>query len=261
MEARLCIPILRGEPPARLPVADRGPPGRRRRSRSRAHLGRRGRRGAAVRGRHPARSPPPRAGAARPRCSAGQADAAAAQRSSRSATCRSARSCASASERVGGSFRARIPAKHALIGDARGDRAPRTTRDALTEAPPASATPSADLRDAPALAPPRAGRPGRDAASRRWDELRAHRLLTALPPTALDDLPDGAARPARRRPRAARAHARDLPRPRRRRQAAPRPSCGCTARASTTACAGSRRSPAWTSTAARTGSSATSRCA
>ncbi len=61
------------------------------------------------------------------------------------------------------------------------------------------------------------GRP--TATSTRWDDLRAERLLTALPRPRCGDLPRRHPATARRRPRAARADARDLPRPRRRRQA------------------------------------------
>ena len=72
---------------------------------------------------------------------------------------------------------------------ARGDRRRRTTRT-RSPAPPASATPSRICATLPARIAARSPRCGESGVT-RWDELRAQRLLSALPPTALGDLPDG----------------------------------------------------------------------
>ena len=84
----------------------------------------------------------------------------------------------------------RIPAKHALFG---GGAAiiPAHLVDAVSGAVGVGDAID-DLRDAPrsyrrALAALEVA----DGAVTRWDDLRAQRLLSALPPTALGDLPDG----------------------------------------------------------------------
>ena len=135
------------------------------------------------------------AGASRscsPRCSPAEADAAAATLEP-TATCRSARSIVCVGAR-GGRCGARTPAKHALCGEADGRAivaAARPRGRQLTEALAGTGDAIEELRDAPLLTPPRAGRAAATAASTRWDDLRAQRLLSALPPTALGDLPDG----------------------------------------------------------------------
>ena len=106
-------------------------------------------------------------------------------------------------------FRARAPAKHALCGEV-GGRATVVVAangsaggEQLAEALRSVLAPDApvfvgegeavdDLRDAPrshrhALAALKAA----EADVTRWDDLRAQRLLTALPPTAQSDLPEG----------------------------------------------------------------------
>jgi hypothetical protein len=109
-------------------------------------------------------------------------------------------------------FRARIPVKHALCGEFGGLAtcivgAQATMRgaqlaDALCSVLPDSATAHVGEGDAvSALGDARRSHRRALAALRaaadrgqpvaRWDDLRAHRLLTALPPTALDDVPEG----------------------------------------------------------------------
>jgi len=92
----------------------------------RAHVGRRSRRGAADRGRHPARSPPARA-AAPQRPPRRHADAAAALDQERYLPHRPVVVCVGAVEEL----RARTPAKHALVGEHAAIVAPQHT-DALT---------------------------------------------------------------------------------------------------------------------------------
>ncbi len=108
-------------------------------------------------------------------------------------------------------FRARAPAKHAICGEV-GGRATALVgatgaiggaqlADALRSVLPADAVVRVgvghavdELTQAPRVLPPRArGAAGRSPTSEvtRWDDLRAYRLLTALPPTALGDLPAG----------------------------------------------------------------------
>jgi hypothetical protein len=109
-------------------------------------------------------------------------------------------------------FRARIPVKHALCGEIGGRAtsvvgAQATMRgaqlaEALKSVVPEGAAAHAGEGDAvPELSDVRASHRralqalrvaidrGLDLA--RWDELRAYRLLAALPPTAFDDVPDG----------------------------------------------------------------------
>ena len=85
-------------------------------------------------------------------------------------------------------LRARIPAKHALIGEHAAIVAPHHV-DALT-GPAGIGDAFSDLRDAP-RSHRRAQAALGESGVTRWDELRAQRLLSALPPTALGDLPDG----------------------------------------------------------------------
>jgi hypothetical protein len=107
-------------------------------------------------------------------------------------------------------FRARAPAKHALCGEVagrpaaivaahgplRGEQLAEALRG-VVDGPVHVGEGEAveDLRDAAlshrhALAALKAAG-DRDTDVARWDELRAHRLLTALPPTAISDLPAG----------------------------------------------------------------------
>lgn len=84
----------------------------------------------------------------------------------------------------------RAPAKHALIGDGVAI-IPVQLVDALS-GPVGVGEAITDLRDAPrshrhALAALDVA----GAGVKRWDDLRAQRLLSALPPTTLSDLPDG----------------------------------------------------------------------
>ena len=109
-------------------------------------------------------------------------------------------------------FRARIPVKHALCGEIggratcivgaqatmRGPQLAEALRSVVPEGasahvgegdavPELSATRSSHRR---ALAALRVA-VDRDQPLARWDDLRAYRLLTALPPTAFDDVPIG----------------------------------------------------------------------
>jgi hypothetical protein len=103
-------------------------------------------------------------------------------------------------------FRVRIPLKHALCGvidgratcivGAQAAAGAEQLADALgADAHVGAGHAVGELAEAPAshrraLAALRAAKDrGRPVA--RWDELRAHRLLTALPPSALDDMPAG----------------------------------------------------------------------
>jgi DNA-binding PucR family transcriptional regulator len=83
---------------------------------------------------------------------------------------------------------ARAPARHALVGERAAVLAPAHL-DALA-GPAGVGDAFSDLRDAPrSYRRARAALPA--AGVRRWDELRAQRLLAALPESALDDLPEG----------------------------------------------------------------------
>jgi hypothetical protein len=101
--------------------------------------------------------------------------------------------------------RARAPAKHALAGEidgravclvgAAGALRARALSDLLDGAFVGEGDEVAELREAPrsyrrALAALRVAA-GDDSGVARWGELRAARLLTALPETALDDIPPG----------------------------------------------------------------------
>jgi len=109
-------------------------------------------------------------------------------------------------------FRARIPVKHALCGEIGGRAtcivgAQATMRglqlaEALRSVVPEGASAHVGEGDAvPELSATRSSHRRALAALRvavdrdqplgRWDELRAYRLLTALPPTAFDDVPIG----------------------------------------------------------------------
>jgi DNA-binding PucR family transcriptional regulator len=107
-------------------------------------------------------------------------------------------------------FRARAPTKHALCGEVagrpaaivaahgplRGEQLAEALRGVVEGAiHVGEGEPVDDLRDAAlshrhALAALKAAT-DRDVEVARWEELRAHRLLTALPPTVLSDLPPG----------------------------------------------------------------------
>ena len=109
-------------------------------------------------------------------------------------------------------FRARAPAKHAVCGEVdgrptvivaangalRGDDLAQALRGVLGDGGSVRVGEGDavdDLRSAPrsyrhALAALRAAA-DQDAEVARWDDLRAYRLLTALPPTAMSDLPAG----------------------------------------------------------------------
>ena len=234
-------------PPARLPVADRGP---RRSTTSELELARarrrRGRGRPAVRGRHPARPPPPRAGADRRAAVARRGRRGRRRGRPRGRPLPPAAPADRLRRRAGGAapdaidrFRARVPAKHALCGEVGGRRDVRRRRagaDARRAARRGAAQRRARGRrvhvgegDAvgraarrPRLPPPRA----RGAAGGRRPRRGGRPLGRPARPPAADRAPaDRARRPpgrpaqaARRRPRAARADARDLPRSRRRRQ-------------------------------------------
>ena len=109
-------------------------------------------------------------------------------------------------------FRARIPVKHALCGEVDGRATcivgaqavagAEQLAEALRSVQPADAT--AHVGEGHAVGELAAATGSyrralaalRAAAERgqpvaRWDDLRAHRLLTALPPSALDDMPPG----------------------------------------------------------------------
>ena len=109
-------------------------------------------------------------------------------------------------------FRARIPVKHALCGEIGGRAtcvvgAQATMRgaqlaEALRSVVPEGGAAHAGEGDAVAeLSEVRSSHRralqalrvaiDRDLDLVRWDDLRAYRLLTALPPTAFDDVPDG----------------------------------------------------------------------
>ena len=109
-------------------------------------------------------------------------------------------------------FRARIPVKHALCGEIDGRATcivgahavagAEQLAEALRSVQPADATAhvgeghavgelaAATASHRRALAALRAAAE-RGQPVARWDDLRAHRLLTALPPSALDDMPPG----------------------------------------------------------------------
>jgi len=109
-------------------------------------------------------------------------------------------------------FRARVPVKHALCGEIgghavcvvgaqaamRGTELAGALQSVLPEGEHAHVGEGhevGELRDAPgsfrrALAALRVAI-DRDRDVVRWEDLRAYRLLTAMPPTALDDVPDG----------------------------------------------------------------------
>jgi hypothetical protein len=115
---------------------------------------------------------------------AGQADAAATLDQERYLPQRPVVVCVGAVEELG----ARAPAKHALVGEHAAIVAPHYA-DALT-GPVGISDAIADLRDAP-RAHRRALAALGESGVTRWDDLRAQRLLSALPETALGDLPAG----------------------------------------------------------------------
>lgn len=84
----------------------------------------------------------------------------------------------------------RVPAKHALIGDGVAI-IPAALADALRGAVGVGEAID-DLRHAPrSFRHAQAALGVADGTVTRWDDLRAQRLLSALPPTALGDLPPG----------------------------------------------------------------------
>ncbi len=102
-------------------------------------------------------------------------------------------------------IRSRAPAKHSLAGEIAGRAVclvgaasalrARPLSDLLDRAFVGEGDEVAELRDAPrsyrhALAALRVAA-GQDSGVARWTDLRAARLLTALPETALDDIPAG----------------------------------------------------------------------
>jgi hypothetical protein len=109
-------------------------------------------------------------------------------------------------------FRARIPVKHALCGEIggratcvvgaqaamRGAQLVEALKSVVADGAPAhvgegDAVPElSEVRSSHrhALAALRVATE-RDEEIARWDDLRAYRLLTALPPTAFDDIPEG----------------------------------------------------------------------
>jgi hypothetical protein len=113
--------------------------------------------------------------------------------------------CETAGDELLDRIRARAPAKHALAGEidgravclvgAGGALRARALSDLLDGAFVGEGDEVTELRDAPrsfrhALAALRVAA-NEDAGVARWGELRAARLLTALPGTALDDIPPG----------------------------------------------------------------------
>jgi hypothetical protein len=113
---------------------------------------------------------------------AGQAEAATALDQDRYLPQRPVVVCVGAVEEL----RARTPAKHALVGEGAAIVAPLHL--AVLEGPVGVGDAFGDLQDAP-----RSHRRAQAALGpsgvMRWDDLRAQRLLSALPPTALGDLP------------------------------------------------------------------------
>jgi len=112
---------------------------------------------------------------------------------------------AAASDELLDRIRSRAPAKHALAGElggravvlaaAAGALRGAALSDLLDGVAVGEGDEIAELRDAPrsyrrALAALRVAA-GEASGVARWEELRAQRLLTALPPTALDDIPAG----------------------------------------------------------------------
>jgi sugar diacid utilization regulator len=109
-------------------------------------------------------------------------------------------------------FRARIPVKHALCGEIAGRatcivgaqatmRGPQLAEALRSVVPEGVAARVGEGDAVPELGEARTSHRRALAALRvavelghdvgRWDELRAYRLLTALPPTAFDDVPEG----------------------------------------------------------------------
>lgn len=85
-------------------------------------------------------------------------------------------------------LRGRTPAKHALIGEEAAIAAPQHVEG--LEGPVGVGHPITDLQDAPRSHRRALAALGAQGVT-RWDDLRAQRLLSALPPSALDDLPAG----------------------------------------------------------------------
>jgi hypothetical protein len=115
---------------------------------------------------------------------AGQADAASELDQDRYLPQRPVVVCVGAVEEL----RTRTPAKHALVGEGAAIVAPQHV--AVLEGPVGVGDALHDLQDAPRSHRRALAALGASGVT-HWDDLRAQRLLSALPPTALADLPAG----------------------------------------------------------------------
>ena len=222
MRARVCVPLRRRRPPARLPVAVRGAAGQRRGVTPGARRGGRGRRAGRSRRRRPAAAAPARAGprrrAAERRSRPGREAPSAALEAEHYLPLRPVRVWVAAPADAAGEewsaealdrLRARLAVKQALCADldhrlvcvagARG-----MAGAAVMEALGALTAPRAlvgqgeavdDLHEVAtsyrrALAALRVAA-HEESGTASWEALGVERVVTALPDSALEDLPDG----------------------------------------------------------------------